>query len=66
MERNLHDALAVARNIIVNPKLIPGGGAIEMELSQRINEKAKTVEGLEQLPLRAIAYAFEVLPRTLA
>jgi len=27
--------------------LIPGGGAIEMELSHKINEKAKTVEGLE-------------------
>jgi len=47
MERNLHDCLAVARNIMLNPKLVPGGGAIEMELSYRLNEKAKTVEGLE-------------------
>lgn len=43
MERNLHDALAVARNIFLSPKLVPGGGAIEMELSARLNEFAKTV-----------------------
>lgn len=32
MERNLHDALGVARNLMTDPKLVPGGGAIEMEL----------------------------------
>lgn len=66
IERNLQDALAVARNIMVNPKLLPGGGATEMELSHRLLEKAKTVEGLQQLPMKAAAYAFEVIPRTLA
>ena len=53
MERNLQDCLAVSRNIMINPRLVPGGGALEMELSQRLNEKAKTVEGLQQVPLRA-------------
>lgn len=53
IERNLQDALAVARNIMVNPKLLPGGGATEMELSHRLIEKAKTVEGLQQLPMKA-------------
>ena len=53
MERNLQDCLAVSRNIMINPRLVPGGGAMEMELAQRLNEKAKTVEGLQQLPLRA-------------
>jgi len=66
LERNLHDALAVARNIIINPKLVPGGGAIEMELSYRIQEKAKTIEGLQQLPLKTLGMALEVIPRTLA
>ena len=46
MERNLHDALAVSRNILINPKLVPGGGAIDMEVSSRLNEYAKTIEGL--------------------
>jgi len=66
LERNLHDCLAVSRNLMINPKLVPGGGALEMELSQRLGDKAKTIEGLEQLPLRALALALEVIPRTLA
>jgi len=37
-----------------------------MELSHRLQEKAKTIEGLQQLPLRAIALALESIPRTLA
>lgn len=37
-----------------------------MELSHRLNEIAKTVEGQEQLPYRALAYALEIIPRTLA
>lgn len=46
MERNLHDALGVARNIFSSPRLLPGGGATEMELSKRLLEKAKNVTGL--------------------
>jgi T-complex protein 1 subunit gamma len=33
-ERNLQDALHVARNIVLQPKLVPGGGAVEMAVSQ--------------------------------
>lgn len=33
-ERNLQDALHVARNIMLNPKLVPGGGAVEMAVSR--------------------------------
>ncbi len=46
MERNLHDCLAVAKNIFVNKKIIPGGGAIEMEVSHRLEKMANSVEGL--------------------
>ena len=53
MERNLHDCLAVAKNIFVNPKLVPGGGALEMEVSARLEKMASSIEGLEQLPFRA-------------
>lgn len=66
MERNLVDAMSVGRNILANPYLVPGGGAFEMEVSQRLIEKSKTVEGLLQLPYQAVASAFEVIPRTLA
>lgn len=66
IERNLHDALGVARNVMNNPKLVPGGGALEMELACRLNKLALTVEGNHQWPYRALAGALEVIPRTLA
>lgn len=32
VERNLQDAMAVARNVMLEPRLVPGGGAVEMAL----------------------------------
>lgn len=66
LERNLHDALGVARNIFACPKMLPGGGATEMEISHRLIQKSKTVPGLMQKPYKAIAYSLEAIPRTLA
>merc|ERR1712086_180293 len=66
VERNLHDAMGVARNVMQNPRLVPGGGALEMELACRLNAKATEVEGIHQWPYKALASAFEVIPRTLA
>ena len=65
MQRNLDDAMCVARNIFREPKLVPGGGAFEMEISSRLIENSKNVEGLMQLPYKAVARALEVIPRTL-
>eukprot|EP00729_Bicosta_minor_P013791 gene13791-1984_t len=65
VERNLLDAMNVVRNVIVNPKLVPGGGATEIALSVKLNEKAKLVEGVAQWPYKAVAKALEVIPRTL-
>lgn len=66
MERNLHDALAVARNVHLEPRLLPGGGATEMELAMRLKEKAKEIDGTRQYAYRAVADALEVIPRSLA
>ena len=66
IERNLQDALGVARNVMNNPKLVPGGGALEMELSVRLTKMASQVEGVHQWPYKALASALEVIPRTLA
>lgn len=65
-ERNLQDALNVARNILLDPKLVPGGGAVEMAVSQALTEKGKSVTGISQWPYRAVAQALEIIPRTLA
>lgn len=65
IERNLHDAMAVTRNVMFEPSLSPGGGATEMAVSVKLAEKAKTIEGVAQWPYQAVADAFEVIPRTL-
>ncbi|XP_063431935.1 T-complex protein 1 subunit gamma-like [Mytilus trossulus] len=65
IERNLQDAMNVARNVMVEPKLVAGGGASEMALAQAMNEKAKAITGVSQWPYRAVARALEVIPRTL-
>jgi T-complex protein 1 subunit gamma len=65
IERNLADAMSVARNVIFNPHLAPGGGATEMAISVRLQKKAKTVQGIESWPYKAVADAMEVIPRTL-
>ena len=43
VERNLHDAMGVARNVALDPRLVPGGGAVEMAVSRGLNDKASTV-----------------------
>ena len=45
---------------MLNPRLVPGGGALEMALGQAITEKAKTIEGIRQWPYKAISRALEV------
>ncbi|KAJ3243279.1 T-complex protein 1 subunit gamma [Chytriomyces hyalinus] len=65
IDRNLQDAMCVARNVMFEPKLCPGGGATEMALSVLLSEKAKSLSGVEQWPYKAVAEALEVIPRTL-
>lgn len=65
IERNLQDAMSVARNVCFEPRLSPGGGATEMAISVRLAEKAKEIGGVQQWPYRAVADAMEVIPRTL-
>ena len=66
IERNLADAMQVVRNIVFNPKMLPGGGATELAISKAILKSAEAVEGIRRFPYAAIAGALEVIPRTLA
>merc|ERR1712154_683705 len=66
VERNLQDALNVARNLYQDPALVPGGGAAEMEVAHLLGQKAKSLNGVIQWPYKAVATALEVIPRTLA
>ncbi|KAI1083875.1 T-complex protein 1 [Whalleya microplaca] len=65
IERNLQDAMGVARNVMFHPRLSPGGGATEMAVSVRLGQLARNIEGVQQWPYKAIADAMEVIPRTL-
>jgi chaperonin GroEL (HSP60 family) len=49
-----------------NGKVVPGGGAIEMEVARRLREYAETIGGREQLAINAFSEAIEIVPRTLA
>ena len=66
IERNLQDAMSVARNVIFHPRLSPGGGAVEMAVSVKLGQLARSIEGVQQWPYKAVADAMEVIPRTLA
>ncbi|KAF1787947.1 GroEL-like equatorial domain [Phytophthora cactorum] len=65
IERNLQDAMQVARNVVFEPLLLPGGGATEMRLAHELKKRADEIEGVEQFPFRAVGEALEVIPRTL-
>ncbi|KAI9288021.1 T-complex protein 1 subunit delta [Umbelopsis sp. AD052] len=64
--RSLHDALCVVRCLVKKKALIAGGGAPEIEVSQRLMEHAKTLTGMEQYCFQAFAEALEIIPTTLA
>lgn len=66
IERNLHDAMEVVRNVVYDPKLLPGGGATEMAVSMGLRRAGMKVEGVQQRPFLAVGEAMEVIPRTLA
>lgn len=65
VERNLQDAMCVVRNVLLEPFLVPGGGAVEMAVSTFLAEKAKSITGIQQWPYLAVSKALEVIPRTL-
>ncbi|KAJ3149133.1 T-complex protein 1 subunit delta [Irineochytrium annulatum] len=65
-ERSLHDALCVIRCLVKRRALVAGGGAPEIEVSQRLMQYAKTLKGMEAYCFQAFAEALEVIPTTLA
>ncbi len=65
-ERALHDALCVVKDIVEERAIVPGGGAIEVELAKQLREFAETLSGREQLAVRVFADSMEVVPKTLA
>jgi thermosome len=66
VERSLQDALHVARDLFREPKIVPGGGAFEIEVARRVREYARKLSGKEQLAALKFADALEYVPTILA
>jgi thermosome len=65
-ERAMDDAISVVADVVQKPKIVPGGGAVEVELARRLKSYAVKIGGREQLAIEAFAEALEVIPKTLA
>jgi thermosome len=65
-ERAFHDAVSVVRDAVEDGKVVPGGGAPEVEVAQHLREYASTLKGREQIAVNKFADAMEIIPKTLA
>jgi thermosome len=66
VERSLQDALHVSRDLFREPKIVPGGGAFEVETARKVREYARKLPGKEQLAALKFADALEYIPTILA
>jgi archaeal chaperonin len=65
-ERAIHDALCVVRDVVLDPRVVAGGGAPEAEVARRLREHAQKLSGKEQLAVLAFGESLETLPIALA
>eukprot|EP01042_Synura_sphagnicola_P005756 gene5756-7347_t len=66
LERALDDGIHSVKAILKDPRLLPGAGAVELELCKQLKLYANETAGLDQYGIRKFAEALEVVPRTLA
>jgi len=66
LERAIDDGVNACSTLCADGRLLPGGGATEMELCQKIKEFGDKSPGLDQYAIRAFAKALDFVPRTLA
>jgi len=66
VDRSMHDALMVVKDVIEKPAIVAGGGSPEAYIATQIKEWADTFDGREQLAIKKYAEAMEVIPLTIA
>jgi thermosome len=66
VERSMHDAIMVVKDVLEDPAIVGGGGAVEEELSYRLMKWSTTLQGREQLAAEKFAAALESIPQALA
>ena len=65
-KRSLHDAMCVVRNLILDNRVVYGGGSAEIACANAINAHADTIPGVEQYAIRGFAAALDDVPMALA
>ena len=66
IERAVDDGVNVVKAITRDPRLVPGAGATEIQLAERIQAHGEKTSGLSQYAIKKFGEAFEVVPRTIA
>ncbi len=66
VDRSIHDALMVVKDVIEKPSIVGGGGGPEAYLASYLKEWANHFAGREQLAIKKYAEALEVIPLTIA
>jgi thermosome len=66
VDRAIHDALCVTRDIVEDQKIVGGGGAPELETAIQLRKFASTLGGREQLAVEVFADSLDIIPKTLA
>ncbi len=66
VDRALHDALCVVRDVVEDEKIVGGGGAPEIETAIQLRKFASTLGGREQLAVEVFADSLDIIPKTLA
>jgi len=66
VDRSIHDALMVVKDVVEKPSIVAGGGSPEAYLSTELNEWADSYDGREQLAMKQYAEALEAIPLTIA
>jgi len=66
VDRSLHDALMVVKDVVEKPSIVAGGGSPEAYLAAELNDWSSSSEGREQLAIKQYAEAFESIPLTIA
>ncbi|HEX2409513.1 MAG TPA: thermosome subunit beta [Nitrososphaeraceae archaeon] len=66
VERSIHDALMVTKDVIEYPYIITGAGAPEAFVSHKLREWSNGLNGREQLSAEKFIEALESIPLTLA
>uniref|UniRef100_A0A7S1AKI7 T-complex protein 1 subunit epsilon n=1 Tax=Noctiluca scintillans TaxID=2966 RepID=A0A7S1AKI7_NOCSC len=65
-KRCLHDANCCVRNLIRDPRVVPGGGASEMAASLAVAAAADLEGTIDQYSMKGFASALDVIPMSLA